>query len=102
MLAFTNPVAGREAEFNTWYDDVHVKDLLAIRGIAAAQRFMVVPTGDATAPPHQYLAMYRLDAPVEEVRANLAVDRDRRVISEAFGPGAVMWGFRPLGPAVTG
>ncbi len=53
MLALTNSVPGREAEFNGWYDEVHVKDLVAVPGIVAAQRYVAVPSGDAGGPPYQ-------------------------------------------------
>ena len=39
FVALTNAVAGREQEFNDWYDHQHVKDVLAIPGFLTAQRF---------------------------------------------------------------
>lgn len=30
---------GREAEYDRWYDEVHVKDVLALPGFQAAERF---------------------------------------------------------------
>jgi hypothetical protein len=100
MLALTNPVAGREAEFNTWYDDVHVKDLVAVPGIVAAQRYIVVPSSDATSAPYQYLTIYRTEGSAESVRANLASTRGRRVISDALAPGGAIWTYKPIGPRI--
>lgn len=101
MLALTNSVPGREAEFNTWYDDVHVKDLVAVPGIVAAQRYVVVPSNDATTAPYQYLTIYGTADPIDTVRANLAATRDRRVISDALAGGGAMWAFHPIGPRIT-
>jgi hypothetical protein len=101
MIALTNSVPGREAEFNAWYDDIHVKDLVAVPGIVAAQRYLAVPSGDAPAALYQYLTIYRTEGSVDAVRANLAATRDRRIISEALAPGSAMWAFRPIGPRIT-
>jgi hypothetical protein len=100
MLALTNSVPGREAEFNTWYDDVHVKDLVAVPGIVAAQRYIVVPSNDGARAPYQYLTIYRTEGSAEAVRANLADSRDRRVISDALAAGGAMWTYQPIGPRI--
>ena len=38
FVVFTNPVAGKEAIYNEWYTDVHLKDVPKVPGIVAAQR----------------------------------------------------------------
>ena len=37
-LVFTNCAPGREEDFNRWYDEVHIGDLLRIPGIVGARR----------------------------------------------------------------
>ena len=101
ILALTNPVPGREAEFNKWYDDVHVKDLVAVAGIGAAQRYRVVAAKNLPASPYEYLTIYRTDVPLDQVFANMAATRDQRVISDSLGPGGGLWSFEPIGPRVT-
>jgi hypothetical protein len=101
ILALTNSVPGREAEFNKWYDEVHVKDLVAVPGIGAAQRYRVVAAKDLPVAPYDYLTIYRTDVPLSEVVANMAASRDQRVISDALGPGGGLWTFEPIGPRVT-
>src|SRR4051812_5666782 len=39
FLAFTNPVEGREDEYNEWYTNTHLADLLRVPGLMSAQRF---------------------------------------------------------------
>lgn len=46
----------REAEFNHWYDTVHVHDVCAVEGFIAARRY--VPA-DGRGP---YVAMYEIEA----------------------------------------
>lgn len=64
ILVFTDPVEGREDEYNTWYDDIHVSEVLAVEGFVACQRFATDPSRN---PPAKYLAVYEVDAedPVE-------------------------------------
>src|SRR5436190_568213 len=39
FVVFTNAVEGQENIYNEWYADVHLKDVLKVPGIVAAQRF---------------------------------------------------------------
>jgi hypothetical protein len=70
LLVFTNPVEGREDEYNDWYDRVHVPDLLKVPGVVSAQRYEVVPDGNGE-PRHKYLAVYEIDGDPAEVTAEL-------------------------------
>jgi hypothetical protein len=38
LFVLANCVAGREAEFNDWYDNVHVPDMLSVPGILSCTR----------------------------------------------------------------
>ena len=62
LLVYTNPVADQEQEFNAWYDDVHVKELLEIPGLLAATRFKVCPLEPDQPLPHSYLAVYDVES----------------------------------------
>ena len=46
LIALTNPVEGREQEFNEWYDNQHVPDFLALPGCVSAQRFKLLRDPD--------------------------------------------------------
>ena len=39
LIVLTNPVDGREDEYNDWYTNVHLDDVLKVPGVVAAQRF---------------------------------------------------------------
>jgi hypothetical protein len=73
FLVFSNPVAGRDDEYNAWYDEVHLADVRRIPGVVDAQRYELVPTGgDSAQPPaHRYLAVYELDRDGSEVLGEL-------------------------------
>lgn len=38
MMVLSNPVEGREDEFNDWYQNVHLPQVLALKGFQSAQR----------------------------------------------------------------
>ena len=75
FLVFTNAVAGREDEFHQWYDDTHIPDVLAVPGVASAQRYVVAPIETPEVegapvpepPAHGFLVAYTLDRDGNEV-----------------------------------
>jgi hypothetical protein len=78
QVVFSNPAAGKEAEFNDWYDNVHIPELLAIPGMLSAKRFDLldaeiyhVPGGYA--PEHRYLTVYEMEGDVNAIM-NKVVD----------------------------
>jgi hypothetical protein len=60
FVVFSNPIEGREEEFNRWYDEVHVPQMLSVPGIHSAKRFRFA-TPDAEAPRNRYLALYAIE-----------------------------------------
>lgn len=62
QFALSNPVAGKEAEFNAWYGEHHLFVGVTTPGMLAGQRFRRVdgpwPSGD-----HEFLALWELDNP---------------------------------------
>jgi hypothetical protein len=76
LIAMTSPVKGREDEFNVWYNDIHLKDVLKVPGIKSARRFRnhkpaVVPGQ----PPHRYLAFYEVET--DDIEATIRELRSR-------------------------
>jgi hypothetical protein len=63
FIVFSNPVEGEEDEYNRWYDDVHLPDVVAVDGVVAGQRYEHVPVESegGARPTHRYLAIYELD-----------------------------------------
>jgi hypothetical protein len=39
LIIYTNAKPGRDADYNSWYDQVHMDDLLSMDGVLAGQRF---------------------------------------------------------------
>jgi hypothetical protein len=64
----------QEAEYNRWYRDVHIPELLAVAGFVSVRRFKVRQQVTAGASPKPaYLTVYELEAddldtPLNEMR----------------------------------
>ncbi|MNQ99469.1 hypothetical protein D3C85_1152050 [compost metagenome] len=58
FLMICNPVAGREVDFNEWYTNQHLPDVLRVPGFIGAQRFQVA--GETTLPG-QYITIFEIE-----------------------------------------
>ena len=89
FLVFTNPTDGSDAEFNRWYDEVHIRDVLDIPGFVAARRFRVQQSNSKVdgLPVWRYAAIYEMDCDDPEVAFQQIRERartPRMSISEAL------------------
>ncbi len=75
FVVLTEAVPGREAEFEEWYDNQHLPDLLKVPGIVGAQRFNVQQVmAGVEFPKWVSLAIYEIEsghpqAVIEEIMA---------------------------------
>ena len=100
LLAFNNPVPGREDEYNTWYTNQHLPDVLRTPGFKRAQRFRLTPTQKAGTPQtYQYMAMYECEAehPQQLLDALAArVGTPDCPVSSALSNERVLWIVEPI------
>jgi hypothetical protein len=104
IIVLSNPVAGREAEFNDWYTKTHIMDLLKCPGVITAQRFRTV---DAQSPnaAQRYMARYEVEttdlaATMAEIQSRLG--GPQMPMTEAFDTkSAVMMVMEPVTEVVT-
>ncbi len=104
LMVLSNPVPGREAEYNDWYDNVHLGEVLALPGFVAAQRFARAGEPVAGELEHRYLAIYEIegDDPKPALEALRKGARSMNM-SDALEAGrAVAAAFTPRGERVTG
>ena len=84
LVVLTNAAEGRDEEFNRWYNDVHLGDVLGIEGFVAAQRFELEEM-DGGKPSHRYLALYEIETDdVKAVTARLMASSGSMVLSDAL------------------
>ena len=88
LIVFTQPSEGKEDEYNRWYDEVHLRDVLETEGFVAAQRFALADAqiGDAAEKaPNRYLAIYEIEADsLEAALEKLNAGSGTMEISEAL------------------
>ncbi len=75
----SNPVPGREAEYDDWYTRRRLPEILAVPGFASAQRFVLSPVArDPRMPPSRYshLAIYKISGDPGQAFQALARARD--------------------------
>ncbi|HEY2089688.1 MAG TPA: hypothetical protein VGH54_27165 [Mycobacterium sp.] len=64
LIVYTNPISPeRDYDFNHWYDEIHLPEVLAADGFVAASRYRVSDAqakGVAT-PAHRYASVYEVD-----------------------------------------
>jgi hypothetical protein len=61
FVVLTNPTPGKEAEYNDWYNKVHIPDVLNVKGMVGAQRFRLADQQMGGQPQHRYLALYEIE-----------------------------------------
>ncbi|MBY8856794.1 hypothetical protein K7711_09930 [Nocardia sp. CA2R105] len=76
QIVYSNPVAGREDEFNEWYDNVHVPQLLAVPGMRSAQRYTlrdseIYRAPGASTPEQRYAIIYEMQGEAEAIMAEI-------------------------------
>ncbi|MDN5893707.1 MAG: hypothetical protein L0H93_06735 [Nocardioides sp.] len=77
LLAHTAPASPDVVEeFNRWYDEVHVPEVIAkVPGVVAARRFVLAADQllpEEALPDRGYLAIYEIEGePIEKVAASL-------------------------------
>jgi hypothetical protein len=105
QLVLTNPVEGEEEEFNRWYTEDHIPDVLGVDGILSAQRLEYIDSLFSEGCQFKYAAIYEVEADNLEaattalssalresgrMRSSKTLDRDFR-----------QWYFSPMGEKAT-
>jgi hypothetical protein len=95
LVVFSDAVSGREDDYNDWYNNQHLADVVAVPGFVSAQRYKLnTPMIGEFAT--QYMAIYEIEA--EGVEAAMAAigaraGTDQMVVSDAIDMGGTTAGF---------
>jgi hypothetical protein len=104
FVVLTDAVEGHEDEYNDWYTNRHLSDVLNVDGFVAAQRFCLSETDPPQEFSHKYLALYEVETDdLEKVQRALAeTPPDLMPISPALDrPNATARWFTPITDRVT-
>lgn len=102
LVVLTEPVEGREEEYNDYYEHLHLDEVLATTPLVSAQRFRLTDEQGLKCPL-PYLAIYEVEAddPTSLLPA-LNATRPQRVQSDALNRRtAGAWVFSEIGPKHT-
>ena len=58
LIVFSAPTPGKEDEYNDWYTNVHIPDVVRCEGFTGGRRYKMGPGFDG---PHKYLAIYEME-----------------------------------------
>ena len=100
FLSLLNAQSGKDQEFNDWYRDIHLPEVLTIPGFASAQRFQLsadqLPGMETR---WKYLVIYEIedDSPARAL-AGLAsrMSGGGMIISDALAPDVAAWAYTAL------
>ena len=105
FIVLTNPVAGKEAEYNEWYNKHHVPDVVNVPGFVSGQRFRLTNTQfDREDKPQKYLAIYEIET--DDIAGTLKELRKRGGTAEIVPSDAIdmknvaTWIFTPVAEKV--
>ena len=105
QIVFSNPTTpGQEDEYNRWYRDQHLPDVVSAPGFVHAQRFVLsdVQSTTKTQWPYKYLAMFEIvsdDWPARIVDFKRIGPTQSK--SDAMGP-SLGYTYTALGPVIDG
>jgi len=94
FVVLSNPTPGMEDEYNKWYNETHMREVVAVSGIDTAQRFKIHEESlrPGVNPAHKYLAIYEIETDdissvMEDLRSRPGTPA--MFISEAFDTSTV-------------
>jgi hypothetical protein len=99
MFVSTSPAPGMDREYNRWYDEQHVPDVLRIPGYQSARRYALVRVETPGVSMTPYLVLftlqtYDLEATVAELKRRVRAGITR--MTPAFGKGGHVYFMRAL------
>jgi hypothetical protein len=74
LIVMSEPVAGREAEYNDWYNNRHLQDVCALPGFGGAQRFKLKQLVGGEFK-QRYMAIYDIEADDYETALTILKER---------------------------
>ena len=86
MLVFTNAADGRDDEFNRWYDEVHLDEVLRVPAFTAARRFRTADAQVFVNQPYRYVAIYEFAGDAQAAIDQLMAASSTFNMSDAMHP----------------
>ena len=102
MLVYTNALEGKDEEFNRWYDNIHIPEVLQLTKAVAAQRFRLSEAQPGDPGPHRFLAIYEFEVDSKEAYDSLMATTDKMDLGNSLdAPSAKVVFYDDLGDRVS-
>jgi hypothetical protein len=103
LVVLSRPKDGRDAEYNDWYSNIHLDDVVRLHGVKSAQRFRATTSMSSHEPP-PYLAIYEIEtddigAFMTEITSKSGTEE--LLISDALDDDPFAVVYEEMGPMVT-
>jgi hypothetical protein len=94
LFVYGNAAAGRDNDFNTWYDQ-HIREMTGVAGVHSGQRFAALDSEFAKAfplPPAPYLSRYEFEGDPDAMWAGVVagIKSGAVTMSDSVEPSAVL------------
>lgn len=98
FIVHTNAAEGREDDFNEWYNNTHLSDVVAIPGFVAARRYRLADAQHVPLETFRYFAIYEIegDPAAAMVALQAAIDQGME-LSDAMAPDIYATVYEPIG-----
>ena len=60
-IILSNPIEGKEKEYNEWYSNIHLQEIVKIDGFISAQRFKLTEEQHMDNQTYKYMAIYEIE-----------------------------------------
>lgn len=100
LIAMTNPLDGQDEAFNTWYDEVHLADVMKLPGVIDAQRYRLSDKQYRSGKMEWgYMAVYEVE--IDDIQITFdalraASGTDAMPLSPAISPDRMVWIYEPI------
>lgn len=106
LLVLSKPLPGREEEYDHWYSDIHLVEVLERPGFISARRFRLEGGIDVEGfgrPEQTYLALYEIEGDPAEAYASISreISSGQLAVTEAIDPAVVTAGFTAITDTMT-
>lgn len=97
FIVLTNCTEGDDDEFNLWYDERHILDVLSVPGMLSARRYALSSPTPFPAQPWRYAAIYQIAAEgTDETATELFARAGTMIMTPTLDPNSVYSTFNKI------
>ncbi len=85
MLVYSNAVDGKDDEFNRWYNEVHLSEVIQLTEAVAATRYRLSDYQAADADGYRYLAIYEFEVGAKAAFDSLMAATEKMDMGDSLG-----------------